>query len=212
MPGKGGIKKMNVKELAQFTGKTEQAVRNWIKKAASEEKSLLRNKVSLLQKGHDTDFNINEVEEILLSSSMSHDAVSILIENAKESKQPAMISSDLTAAITALAVSMQHLADVSAGHESRLERIEERITERAALLPPPQISPRTHINMLMRDLAHNKNMEYRDAWKELYKQFGYRTNSNPAMCAQNRDMKIIDYIDAEGQMGILESVAMEICR
>src|SRR5574344_2161746 len=76
---------MTVKELAQFTGKSETTVQRWVKKANC--KMQLCNNKMQLQRGHETDFKLEEVEAILNSSSMSKDAVSILIANAKKSQQ-----------------------------------------------------------------------------------------------------------------------------
>ena len=102
------------------------------------------------------------------------------------------------------------VAQVMAQMNNRVEKIEERIEQRQALLPPPQIKPRDHINMIVRQHVKDTGKGHRDVWGELYKNFSYRTNSNPRECAKNRDMPIIEYIESEGQIEILEAIAMEI--
>lgn len=78
---------MTVKELARFTGKTERTIRNWIAKS-SEKISSLSEKISNAEKTKKpADFTIDEVEQILLNSSMSKDAVSILMQNARQNKK-----------------------------------------------------------------------------------------------------------------------------
>ena len=68
---------MTVKELARFTGKTERTIRNWIAKSSE--------KISNEEKTKKpADFTIDEVEQILLNSSMSKDAVSILMQKARQ--------------------------------------------------------------------------------------------------------------------------------
>lgn len=76
---------MTIKELAEFTGRDIRTVRRWIAKAGD--------KVS--QAPHDTksqgiahDYSIKEVAHILDSSSMSKDAVGILMENAMNKDVP----------------------------------------------------------------------------------------------------------------------------
>jgi len=94
--------------------------------------------------------------------------------------------------------------------DGRMTTIEKRIDDRKALLPPPEIKPRDHINMIVREYVNKTGTPHGKAWGELYRQFGYRTNTNPTTSAKNRDMSILDYIDAEGMIETLESVAMEI--
>jgi len=94
--------------------------------------------------------------------------------------------------------------------DGRMTNIEKRIDDRKALLPPPEIKPRDHINMIVREYAGKHNIPHGKAWSELYRQFGYRTNSNPSQCAKNREMPILEYIEAEGMIETLESVAIEV--
>ena len=67
---------MTIKELIDFTGKTERTLRRWI------EKSNIQgcDKMSYQM---ERNYTIDEVEKILCSGSMSKDAVSILMQNAK---------------------------------------------------------------------------------------------------------------------------------
>ena len=88
---------MTVKELAKFTGKTERTVQLWIKK--HNEKTMFHNEKFSLQKGHESDFTVDEVERILKASSLSKDAVSILMNNARskpDQNGQAITRSDLT--------------------------------------------------------------------------------------------------------------------
>jgi hypothetical protein len=94
--------------------------------------------------------------------------------------------------------------------DGRMEKIETRIDQRAALLPAPQIKPRDNINKIVRDWVGKTGGDHREAWNSLYRDFGYRTNTNPSICAKNRGMTILDYIEAEGQIDVLEAVAIEI--
>ena len=68
---------MTIRELAEFTGKTEKTIQNWVKK--SNEKITLSNEKITLVKGQETNLTIDQVEEILKAGSMSKDAVNILM-------------------------------------------------------------------------------------------------------------------------------------
>jgi hypothetical protein len=93
--------------------------------------------------------------------------------------------------------------------DSRMTNIEARIGQRQALLPAPQVKPRDNVSRIVRKYAHDNGLEHGSAWVELYREFGYRTNSNPRTAASNRKMAVIDYIETEGMMGLLESIAIE---
>ena len=73
---------MTIKELASFTGKTEKTVQRWVAKNNS--KMTLSNDKITLVKGQETNLTINQVEAVLRAGSMSKDAVTILMNNARE--------------------------------------------------------------------------------------------------------------------------------
>lgn len=210
---------MTVKELADFTGKNVTTVTRWIKKAQ------MHNADTQMQyalvKGHEKDFSVDEIEFILQHSSMSKDAISILMENARHDKVPTdstqfvtkreltSILSELTIAITSAITKAMPEIITQTVKSLKDEHLVDNKSERG-LFPAPEMAPRAHINMLVRDYATKNSMEYRDVWRELYRQFGYRTNTNPGISAKNRGMNIIDYIDSEGQLETLEAVAVDV--
>lgn len=98
---------------------------------------------------------------------------------------------------------------VFANLETRMGRIESRVAERAALLPPPQIKPRDHVNQIVRKYAEANGIDFPTAWGDLYREFGYRTNSAPKVAAKNRGMGVLDYLESEGLIETLEAVALE---
>ena len=206
---------MTVKELASFTGKTERTIRNWIAKS-SEKISGLSEKISNAEKTKKpADFTIDEVEEILLNSSMSKDAVSILMENARQNKpviqnQTSTLTErdvELISSIVSLTV-----AKTIEQLDNRMKNIENRIEERQALLPVRKKDSRSHITELVRNYAFNHNMNYNNVYSLLYREYGYRTHSNPTVSAYNRHITTIEYIEQSGNIEILESIAIEMLR
>lgn len=79
---------MTIKELSDFTGKNRTTVERWCAKCTSNE---IKNKVQNAHKGNPSDFSLDEIELILNSSSMSKDAVSIIMENARKSQTKDLI-------------------------------------------------------------------------------------------------------------------------
>jgi hypothetical protein len=85
------------------------------------------------------------------------------------------------------------------------------ISENKPLLAlPSEVDVRTRINIIVKRYASDHNIEVKSAWGELYRNYGYITHSNPCICAKKRGMKIIDYIEAEGQLEELELVARKM--
>ena len=82
--------------------------------------------------------------------------------------------------------------------------------EKRVLLPAPQLDARAHIKKLIDEYVSRNKIEHGDAYRYLYREFFYRTKCNATLCAKNRGMKTIDYIDDEGMIETLEAIAMEV--
>lgn len=82
--------------------------------------------------------------------------------------------------------------------------------EKRVLLPAPQLDARAHIKKMIDEYVSRNGIEHSDAYRYLYREFFYRTHCNASLCAKNRGMKTIDYIDDEGMIETLEAIAMEV--
>lgn len=102
------------------------------------------------------------------------------------------------------------VASVMANLDGRMTKIETKIEERQALLPAPSIKPRDNVSKIVREYAIKTGNPFAEVWGLLYREFGYRTNTSPKQCAKNRQMAVIDYIEAEGMMETLEAVAIDV--
>jgi predicted transcriptional regulator len=86
-PGSQGIRPflfirvqiMNIKQIAELTGKTEKTIRQWI----SQEQKVLTQEQKVLIKGHSKDYDLDSVISILKSGKVSDSLISLLIENVK---------------------------------------------------------------------------------------------------------------------------------
>lgn len=201
---------MTVKELASFTGKDERTVQRWIKKAG-DKMSAIGDKMSAAGHGKVVDYTIDEVEQILLNSSMSKDAVSILMQNARQNKKQTSTLTERDVELISSIVSLT-VAKTIEQLDNRMKKIENRIEERQALLPARKKDSRAHITELVRNYAFNHNMNYNNVYSLLYREYGYRTHSNPTVSAYNRHVTTIEYIEQSGNIEILESIAIEMLR
>ena len=204
---------MTIKQIAETCGVDERTVRRWIKKASDKMPSLLdklsdseRSKVA---SEYDLDETIATIEK-----GMGKNAANLFRMSARQPTenlyhQPLQNGEALDAAFKIMAVAFDRLTRITESQETRLSKIETKIEQRQALLPAPQVKPRDNVSRIVRKYAHDNGMEHGTAWGELYREFGYRTNSNPRTAANNRKMAVIDYIETEGMMGLLESIAID---
>ena len=212
---------MTTKQLAETLGKPEKTVRTWAAKASAKTAEASA-KLAEAQRsgGTPADWTLDETLDII-EQGMGKNAADIFRMNAIQSAQRergteltqnvgasgSFLTEKDIQLITTLTAGI--VSQVMSNLDSRVQKIEGRIEQRQALLPAPKIKSRDHVSMLVREHAKRAGCEFSVAWRELYRQFGYRTNTNPTQCAKNRGMAIIDYIEAEGMIETLESVAIE---
>lgn len=196
---------MTIKELAEFTGKTEKTVQNWVKKV--NEKITLNNEKITLVKGQPTELTIDQVEIILNSSSMSKDAVRILMENARKS------SESITNPINNTENILMNFMVKMQEHQQQfmtmvLEKLDNRQPDSKQLLLPdtPQEKPRALLRRLVNDYAYAVNITQQESWNELYKQFYYRCNENVKQKARNLKIIPLDYLEQSNKLLIACSI------
>jgi len=90
-----------------------------------------------------------------------------------------------------------------------MQNIGSAIEKRKALLPAPEIKHRDAINKLVREYVTRTKMPYTSVWNKVYSEFNYTYNVNARICASNRNMPIIDYIETEGMIDQLLSVTVK---
>jgi hypothetical protein len=196
---------MNTKEIAKSVNKTERAVRNWITRLA-EKSSVIKNKISVSSPMKPADYTIDETI-LIIEVGLGKNAAMIYSENAKSKIGNIQTSGNEPEYVKR---GMELIFGAIGKLDDRLSKIESKIEERQSLLPAPNIKPRDHISKLVREFAYNNKIPYSKVWTSLYRDFGYRTNSNVIISAKNRGMEIIEYIETEGMIETLESVAIEL--
>lgn len=196
---------MTTKQIAEAVGKEERTVRNWVKRLA-EKMAAVAEKSSASSPMKPADYDLDETCAII-EAGLGKNAASLYRENARRATAPAPSSGgDLDAAFKAAVVALTAMVQ---GLDGRLSKVEEKIEERRALLPAPALEPRQRINMLVREYSAKTGESFSASWGGLYREFGYRTRSNPGVSARNRGMTTLDYIEAEGLLPELEAVALD---
>lgn len=197
---------MTTKEIAEAVGKPERTVQNWTKKLSAKMEQVSAKMEQARKTSKPADYDLEETCAII-ERGMGKNAASLFRENAKRSTNiPAIVGYDIDSAFKLAIIS---LTSMTQRLDDRVSKIEARVEQRQALLPAPEVKPRDNVSRIVRKYAHDNGIEYGPAWGELYREYGYRTNSNPSISARNRGMAIIDYIEAEGMVGTLEAIAID---
>ena len=112
---------MTIREIADFTGKDIRTVRRWISKAGDKLSQVPYDKMS---QGIAHNYTIEEVEDILNASTLSKDAVSVLMLNARQPSQDSRIDR-LEAMVEKLCLAVAEIPQtVRALAQNNVEQIE----------------------------------------------------------------------------------------
>jgi predicted transcriptional regulator len=191
---------MTTKEIAEVAGVSERTVRR-----------IAKNEVGVVfERGKKAIFTEKEAIETMRLARKK--GFIVPRQNADVPRQNADVNSFLTErdiAIISQIVSVT-VSETIKALDGRMTNIEQKIEQRKILLPAPQLDARAHIKKLIDEYVSRNKIEHGDAYRYLYREFFYRTKSNASLCAKNRGMKTIDYIDNEGMIETLEAIAMEV--
>jgi hypothetical protein len=200
---------MTIKELAEFTGKTEKTIQRWV--AKRNDKMTLNKDIIALVKGKETNLTIDQVESILNAGSMSKDAVNILMSNARQPK-------DIIAQPTPLEVSLIKMVEQNNKIMSmmmiKLESMDNSSVfeqpKQLSLPSAPDIKPRAYLNQLVREYSQLKDVDFQKGWNVLYTEILYRCKENIKVKAKNEGIKPIDYLEREGKLLVACSIMKEL--
>ena len=201
---------MNTKEIAIAVSRDERSIQRWIKKV-SEKNVGIGVKYSSSSPKNPADFTLEETIAII-EQGLGKNAAEMYASNARKSTgklislpESSLSQKDIEVISTIVSVTV---AETIKQLDGRMTNIEQKIEERKALLPAPEIAPRDRINMIIRDYAERNRMPFAAAYSELYKIFNYTYGCNVNASAKHRGVAIIEYIESEGLIENLESVAV----
>lgn len=188
---------MTIKELAEFTCKTERTVRNWTKKASENNSSILEKISNAYETKTKSDFSIDEVEEILKAGSMSKDAVNILMENAKRPTQIITVKENNNPMTIMMDFMVKMQEQQQQFMNAIIDRLEAKETKQLPLPVAPEIEPRAYLNQLVREYSQLKGVDFQKGWNVLYTEILYRCKTNIKVKSKNEGIKPIDYLERE---------------
>ena len=182
---------MTVKDLAYFTDKNKSTVGRWVPKCKSES---AKYKLQNATRDRPADFDPDEIESILNASSMSKDAVMIIMENARRTptigKSPSVdyeaIGKMIGIAVTAA------LAPI-------LEKISSPIAKeerKPKMISAPEQDFRSMLNQIVRKHATKFNDgKVQESWGMLYEELYYRCHVSIRTRANNSGRSKLDEIE-----------------
>jgi len=201
---------MNTKEIAIAVSRDERSIQRWIKKV-SEKNVGIGVKYSSSSPKNPADFTLEETIAII-EQGLGKNAAEMYASNARKTTgklislpESSLSQKDIEVISTIVSVTV---AETIKQLDGRMTNIEQKIEERKALLPAPEIAPRDRINMIIRDYADRNRMPFATAYSELYKIFNYTYGCNVNASAKHRGVAIIEYIESEGLIENLEAVAV----
>ena len=190
---------MTIRQMAEVSGLSTDTVTRKVKEMYPDR----------VKNGRPT--NLVQAEAITVMAELRKKNFVSPLQNAEVATQNAKVSflSEKDIAIISQIVSVT-VSETIKALDGRMTNIEQKIEQRKILLPAPQLDARAHIKKMIDEYVSRNGIEHSDAYRYLYREFFYRTKCNASLCAKNRGMKTIDYIDDEGMIEILEAIAMEV--
>lgn len=94
-------------------------------------------------------------------------------------------------------------------HSERLEKIEKQLEEKKSQVAP-DLPPKERIIALIRNHANKTKEDFAELYRQLYSDYSLRTHINPSVKAKNRNMTTITFIEKEGDINLLVSIAEKL--
>lgn len=199
---------MTVKELAEFTGKTERAVRNWVNRAA-EKNSVVREKISASSPMNPADYEVDEIELILNESKLGQNAVLIIMENARRNKNTDIVD---TKSILSFMAQMQKQQQEFM--TAVLNKLDGRPVQ-GERFGQKQLAPPKDPNKVLNSLVYKYAVKYHDgivskAWGDIYEEIYLRIGKKIRILAHNQNITKIKVIENLGLIDVTISIVNEI--
>jgi hypothetical protein len=198
---------MTTKQIAEAVGKNVSTVNRWVEKllmqnadvdAQSADVKSIWEKAGSKDPHNPADYTLEETCAII-EAGLGKNAAGIFRANAEKSAPDttsiaAIIRETITAMVPVL-----------------LEVVRGAIPQQqvAALPAPVELNQRDQLRRVVNGYAHRSG-DHAGAWRELYTQFYYRYHRNLRECAKNRGMDTLDYVENEGIMNELLSLAVSL--
>lgn len=191
---------MTIKEIAEFAAKQETTVRRWARKASAKN-AVIAGKIAESSPRYPADYSVEEVEAILNESRLGHNAVMIIMSNARreEKIQPhsaAVIDYAMIGQIVAQAVT----SAVTTVIQEMNKPVLSRNPDIPIMIPEAtKKADRDALRQAINNYAEKRlGGRYRDAWHDLYEEIYYRLHVNVRVRAEHAEISKIDLIERDG--------------
>lgn len=198
---------MNIKQLAEFFGKSTATIRRsalsvGIKFKNGTEKTFSKDEVKMISQYlyKTVPLAVKESIDMTFSNDKAKPYANEKHESTLTQKDIELISTIVSMTVSKTIESL----------DKRMNNIENKYEEKKALLPAPEKSDRDNLRQLVNSYANRKSLSHSFVWGKLYQEVYYRLNFNLKERAENRNMSIIDYAESQGMISELLSIAMEI--
>ena len=209
---------MNIKEIAKLTGKCETTIRRWITSAKMAEASAKMAEAKKTQ--IPADFTLEETIEIVKAGG-NETLANLLAENAQNQKETALIASmpdkDYSL-VSALIKSQTEMIKSQTETNNLLVKVLSRLDAVPQIQGPvdnvvqlPEISMRKEAVKLVNDYVHKTGVGYQEIWGQIYSDFYYIYSINVKLRANNMNMSVIEYIEANGYLPELLTIVKKRC-
>jgi DNA-binding transcriptional MerR regulator len=205
---------MTIKEIAEMTNVSAETVRRWVHNLPQNVEGI-KERLSLAKKSGKTsvDFSLPEVIEIVRAGG-NETLAKMLMDNAAMKQLDEKKSSTLSGNHFDI---LRSMIDTLEAQEKRLSAVESEISsikkQSPKALTAPQKTDRATLNQIVRLYADAQcSGDFRQAWAWLYQECLYRLSRNFPLCAKHEGISTLDYIDREGYMSHVLSIARECLR
>lgn len=186
---------MTIKELADFTGKDIRTLRRWISKVPHDKMSPVPH--DKMSQGIANDYSIDEVECIMQAGSMSKDAVSIIMQNARNQKPTnQIVDYEAIGKMIAIAVTTAMEPMIKTIMNNHPLKPEQKQIEYV-----PEKTQRAIFLQKMNEFSRISGMNNRDAYRYVYDEIGAIYSIRIMARAKHRHCTGVDVLEADMFLG-----------
>lgn len=191
---------MTIKEIADFTGKNKSTVGRWVAKCNTQE---IYDKVQNATQYSPANFDIDEVSIILSCSSMSKDAVSILMSNARNTKTTQIVDYNLIGKMIGAAI--------TAAMTPFLNQLQNN-SQQLQIESVPEKPLRAVFVEKMKNYAKVSGKSHREAYHYVYDEIGAIYSIRIMARAKNRGCTGVDILESDGYLNKGISVIIKLLK
>jgi len=190
---------MNTREIASAVNKNDRSVQRWIK-TLSVKVSSINDKMSSSSPMSPADYNLVETC-MIIEQGLGKNAAEIFRMNATHGTKEISVESRLDRLESLLEkVLMVQLNNIV------VKEPEKQLTFNDV----PEKSKRAELREIINKYTAHRGCNHIEVWSQLYQQIYYRMNINVKLCADNRGMDKLDYIEKEGLLNEVLSLAKKL--